>query len=704
MIQHIKQKIKQNNGFTGQDILIALFILMLFLSAFTTIMVNLSSTSKEIDDVKKITEKITKIADKVDAMKIEDIENKVEDEEITNLIGDEGNIGSDRLKVFYQAEGTDEYKTVTLKVKRLNSKGDIPEDNVFEMRLSKQAVTIESDTGEGDGNGDGSEDGSGTGTETKPIESVEHIGVTEKTEKKAITTRRVRFINTMNATEGTYTVQANDVSIIWSNKENQTVSTVGGGGSYTYWVALQVNKEGDRFVIKDIVNCGIEHKNMPVNPNTIVIMLYQEKVPEGVNIGDYIEFSPDAFYTKYTSAGSKNGYGDFTIYRDITTTTTAPPKTLYKTSEHTINAINVFDGAGRPTIYYSKSNQTVGNILGTNTSTFGAWYGYKMKKENEHYYVEKIYESNENKRECQLKQDEFMLLFHKDYTGRPTLKVGDCVQLNFDYTTISSGTNGNGYGKVSIFNTEIKPEEEKPKPEGPKDEIVVNTNAQYPYNRPVKTSEVHDKGYEFGTGKYLTPIKFVWTNVTATSKEGYWVKTTEDDIEWYSLEENIWPTFAYSTASFKNPGSVTGYTKGNGLQPLKSNPFTGLRFSKVNADDKYIFIWLPRMIRNLNTELETNKAAYFWAYEKTNKKIQLSQEGYSNMGGSQQEYSGNLYSDNLNTVYARGTIIGWYKDKKENNGWDELLNLIGTKHMYNVNLKLEQQIRNINKHEGDQPR
>ncbi len=54
------------------------------------------------------------------------------------------------------------------------------------MRLSKQAVTIESDTGDGDGNGDGSEDGSGTGTETKPIESVEHIGVTEKTEKKPL--------------------------------------------------------------------------------------------------------------------------------------------------------------------------------------------------------------------------------------------------------------------------------------------------------------------------------------------------------------------------------------------------------------------------------------------------------------------------------------------------------------------------------------
>ena len=69
---------------------------------------------------------------------------------------------------------------------------------------------------------------------------------------------------------------------------------------------------------------------MPVNPNTIVIMLRQAKVPEEVNIGDYIEFSPDAFYTKYTSAGSKNGYGDFTIYRDIITTTTAPPKHFIK--------------------------------------------------------------------------------------------------------------------------------------------------------------------------------------------------------------------------------------------------------------------------------------------------------------------------------------------------------------------------------------
>lgn len=244
MIQHIKQKIKQNNGFTGQDILIALFILMLFLSAFTTIMVNLSSTSKEIDDVKKITEKITKIADKVDAMKIEDIENKVEDEEITKLIGNEGNIGSDRLKVFYQAEGNNDYKTITLKVKRLNSKGDIPEDNVFEMRLSKQAVTIESDTGDGDGNGDGSGDGSGTGTETKPIESVEHTTTTETTTREDITKKKVTYINGLTWTDGTSSsIQppSGSISVIWSNTSKKVVDV--GGNRFSFWVGYKVKKD-----------------------------------------------------------------------------------------------------------------------------------------------------------------------------------------------------------------------------------------------------------------------------------------------------------------------------------------------------------------------------------------------------------------------------------------------------------------------------
>lgn len=445
---------------------------------------------------------------------------------------------------------------------------------------------------------------------------------------------------------------------------------------------------------------------MNLDSKTILLLAYgkdKNSYIKNMKEGDYVTF--DFTYSTLARGGKADGYGNVTISRDETTTITAPAKTLYKTSEHTIKAINVFDNAGRPTIYYSNSNQTVGNILGANSISFGKWYGYKMKKENEHYYVEKIYGIDTSKRECQLNQDEFMLLFHEGYANRPELKVGDCVQPNFDYKTISSGSSDSGYGQVSIFNTETKPEEEAPKPEGPKDDIVINTNAQYPYNRPLKTAEVNGNGYEFGSGKYLTPIKFVWTNVTANSKEGYWVKTTEEDIEWYSLEENIWPTFSYSTASFKNNGAAAGYTNGNSLQPLKSNPFTGLKFSKTNADDKYIFIWLPRMIRELGTESLKNDATYFWAYEKTNKKIQPYIGGYAGQGGSITEYSGNLYSSNLNTVYARGTIIGWYRDKKENDGWDEILNLpTSPTHQYNVNKKLEQQIRNINRHAGDQPR
>lgn len=473
-----------------------------------------------------------------------------------------------------------------------------------------------------------------------------------------------------------------------------------------------MSKNGDKYLVKERLESGVAGGGLKgeiqLNSNTILLLAFWEgkdanlrnKNIQNMKVGDYVTF--DFTYSTLSRGGKADGYGNVTISRDETTTITAPAKTLYKTSEHTIKVINQFDNSGRPAIVYSNSNQTVADAIGS-TNQWTYWDAYVMKKQNDHYYVAQVLSGDKSK--YQLNQDEFVLFFHGGYTNKPTLKIGDCVQLNFDYSTLSPGINDTGYGQVSIFNTETKPEEEQPKPEGPDGEIVINTNAQYTHNRPLKTSEVNSKGYEFGTGKYLTPIKFVWTEVTATSKKGYWVKTTEDDIEWYSLEENIWPTFSYSTASFRNPGSVTGYTKQNSLQPLKSNPFTGLLFSKTNADDKYIFIWLPRMVRNYNTEGDLNKADYFWAYEKTNKKILPSQEGYSEMGGSLPIYSGNLYSDNLNTVYARGTILGWYRDKKENDGWDELLNLItNDKHKYNVNLKLEQQIRNINRHEGDQPR
>lgn len=38
------------------------------------------------------------------------------------------------------------------------------------------------------------------------------------------------------------------------------------------------------------------------------------------------------------------------------------------------------------------------------------------------------------------------------------------------------------------------------------------------------------------------PIKFIWTG----DHNGYWIKTTENDKEWYSIEEGIYPTYAYN--------------------------------------------------------------------------------------------------------------------------------------------------------------
>lgn len=293
-------------------------------------------------------------------------------------------------------------------------------------------------------------------------------------------------------------------------------------------------------------------------------------------------------------------------------------------------------------------------------------------------------------------------------TIRPDLKENDCIKLDFNYTTCNKGIKADpGYGKISIYNTETKPEPEVPEvPATPTGKIVVNTNAEYSHNRPIKTLDGVTKGYEFGDEKYLTPIKFVWTNVTATSKEGYWVKTTEDDIEWYSLEENIWPTFSYSTASFRNNGAVTGYTNKNNLQPLKSNPFTGLRYGKTNVDDKYIFIWLPKILRDPGTEGLNNEATSYYAYNGDNLRRIIKDNGYTGNTGYYKDPSTELeiYSNNLNTKYARGTIIGWQRAKSENDGWDEILNLESNiLHKYNIPYKLENQIKNINKHSNDQP-
>ncbi len=209
--------------------------------------------------------------------------------------------------------------------------------------------------------------------------------------------------------------------------------------------------------------------------------------------------------------------------------------------------------------------------------------------------------------------------------------------------------------------------------------IKINKNAQYPFNRPdPKKEKSPQETYENNEGNKLVPIKFVWTNIDKTSKTGKWVQTTYNDLEWYSLEENIWPTFSYQTVSTTSP--VQGYSNGNYYQtPLQYNPFNS---QSEKADDKSIFIWIPRVLRNKNTSENINND-YEFGYESSNNRLVYSDtQGYIEQNNNNyMEYNTKLYKK-----YTRGTIIGW---NMENSSWDDSLNSEVPKILRENILKLE---------------
>lgn len=226
--------------------------------------------------------------------------------------------------------------------------------------------------------------------------------------------------------------------------------------------------------------------------------------------------------------------------------------------------------------------------------------------------------------------------------------------------------------------------------------IQINTNAQYPFNRPNHTLEDASlTSYIYGEGKKIVPIKFVWSDVTQYSKKGAWVKTTEDDLEWYSLEENIWPIFSYETVSQPNK-SITGYSNDKEYtkeKVLKYNPFINTRGSK--QDDKYAFIWLPRVLRENGTTNQGTYASSFFGYEKTNNKIIYSENnGYlADTTETLNQYNNSLYNVNNSYIkYQRGTLIGYTTTK--NMLWDAILN-------QSVPIELKNKITAINMHTNE---
>lgn len=81
-------------------------------------------------------------------------------------------------------------------------------------------------------------------------------------------------------------------------------------------------------------------------------------------------------------------------------------------------------------------------------------------------------------------------------------------------------------------------------------QIKQNTKEE---NEPVeekqeKTEEIKKYSYnEPEVEENYIPIKFIWTE----ENTGYWVKTTREDKEWYSIQEGIYPTFAYNPKTIK---------------------------------------------------------------------------------------------------------------------------------------------------------
>ena len=81
------RKIKENKGFTGQDILIAIFLTISFLSLISAMMINLSNTTYEIEKTRQITDALTQLADKVDKMSFDSLDDTDEEKPIKEMNG-----------------------------------------------------------------------------------------------------------------------------------------------------------------------------------------------------------------------------------------------------------------------------------------------------------------------------------------------------------------------------------------------------------------------------------------------------------------------------------------------------------------------------------------------------------------------------------------------------------------------------------------
>lgn len=144
------QKLKKDEGFTGQDILIAIFITIAFLSLIITMLINLSNTSYEINKTKQMTELISKMADKIDQMGYNDFQDTTEEKdtsEVSELRSYEIPNGiTMKYKVSTEGDTNDPTKVITL-IGTYKVNGA---DNTVKISIKKK----KSDSGNSDNTGD----------------------------------------------------------------------------------------------------------------------------------------------------------------------------------------------------------------------------------------------------------------------------------------------------------------------------------------------------------------------------------------------------------------------------------------------------------------------------------------------------------------------------------------------------------------------
>ena len=118
------------------------------------------------------------------------------------------------------------------------------------------------------------------------------------------------------------------------------------------------------------------------------------------------------------------------------------------------------------------------------------------------------------------------------------------------------------------------------------------------------------------TDEYV-PIKFLWTG----DNEGYWIKTDQEDKEWYSIEEGIYPCFV------NNP-QITEMT-------FRINN----DYEVITGWEGKFYIWLPKL------ETEEYQSGLFASKEKGT--LLLYDNGWENTFN--QTYSGKIKIDLLNS-------------------------------------------------------